>query len=112
MEVASYFRKFIPEFASCIMKLTKEMKNLFGDKNKQLQKVTGAYLSKQPFLLVFDPDLETELHTDASSIGYGEILLERQENQLKVVAYFLNDQPMLKVSIILTILRLCQNFML
>jgi hypothetical protein len=41
-----------------------------------------AYLSKKPLLTIFDPTLEAELHTDASSIGFGAILFQRHDRQL------------------------------
>lgn len=37
---------------------------------------------------MFDPKLITELHTDASSIGYGAILIQKVNNQNRVVAYY------------------------
>jgi hypothetical protein len=47
-----------------------------------------AYLSKKPLLTIFDPTLETELHTDTNSIGFGPILFQRHDKQLKVVSYY------------------------
>lgn len=92
MGLANYFRKFIPEMASrtaCITKLTKnnEVFN-WGDDQVEAKAYVCAFLSKRPLLAVFDPELETELHTDASSIGYGGILFQKHNNQLRVIAYF------------------------
>jgi transposase InsO family protein len=92
MGLASYFRKFIPEFASraaCITKLTRNNeKCIWGEEQEAARSYICAYLSKRPLLVIFDPELETELHTDASSVGFGAILFQRHEKQLKVVAYF------------------------
>lgn len=46
------------------------------------------YLTSAPVLTIFDPNKPVELHTDASSIGYGAILFQKDDNQLKVVGYF------------------------
>ncbi|KAJ0179622.1 hypothetical protein K1T71_005334 [Dendrolimus kikuchii] len=45
-------------------------------------------LTNKPVLMIFDPDCPIELHTDASAIGYGAILLQTKENRQFVVAYF------------------------
>jgi hypothetical protein len=47
-----------------------------------------AVLSTSPVLTLFDPKLHTELHTDASHIGYGAVLLQKHNDQLNPVAYF------------------------
>jgi hypothetical protein len=92
MGLASYFRKFIPEFASraaCIRKLTRNNeKFIWGEEQEAVKSYICAYLSKRPLLVIFDPKLEPELHTDASSVEFGAILFQRNEKQLKVVAYF------------------------
>lgn len=41
-----------------------------------------------PRLILFDPSLPTELHTDASTIGYGGILIQKQEGNTRVIGYF------------------------
>ncbi|XP_046141945.1 uncharacterized protein LOC123987838 [Osmia bicornis bicornis] len=49
-----------------------------------------ACLSRGPVLNIYNPKYETELHTDASSKGYGAILLQKSldDNQLHPVYYF------------------------
>lgn len=92
MGLASYFRKFIPEFASrtaCITKLTKNnQKWEWGQEQDNARDYVLKHLISRPLLSIFDPSLPTELHTDASSIGYGAILMQRVDNQRRVVAYF------------------------
>lgn len=92
MGLASYFRRFIPEFStrtSCITKLVKnDQKWDWGSEQEQARHYILNCLTKEPLLSIFDPNLETELHTDASSIGYGAILLQRHNGLNKVVAYF------------------------
>lgn len=41
-----------------------------------------------PLLSIYDPDLPTELYTDASSLGYGAILIQKNQNKNKVIAYY------------------------
>lgn len=93
MGLANYFRKFVPEMAArtaCITKLTKNNEQfVWGNDQKIAKAYVCTFLSKRPFLTIFDPVLETELHTDASSIGFGAILFQRQvDNELRVIAYF------------------------
>lgn len=92
MGLASYFRKFVPDFASrtaCISKLTKNnQKWEWGPEQAAARKYVIDHLISQPLLTIFDPKLTTELHTDASSIGYGAILLQKVDNINKVVAYY------------------------
>lgn len=46
-------------------------------------------LASQPILAIYLPKLETELHCDASSSGFGAILMQRQKYDiLKPVFYF------------------------
>ncbi|XP_076237485.1 uncharacterized protein LOC143181127 [Calliopsis andreniformis] len=92
MGLASYFRKFIPEFAvrtACITKLTKN--NVpweWGEEQECARKYILDKLCSKPLLIIFDPNRETELHTDASSLGYGAILFQRLDGDLRVVSYY------------------------
>ncbi|CAH2087370.1 unnamed protein product [Euphydryas editha] len=47
-----------------------------------------SVLTNEPVLSIFDPDRETELHTDASAIGYGGALIQKVESVPHVVAYY------------------------
>lgn len=51
------------------------------------QKIVAA-LKNEPVLMIHDPNAETEVHTDASAIGYGAVLLQRKEGKLHPVAYY------------------------
>lgn len=90
--LASYFRKFIPEFASrtaCITKLVKNnQKWEWGFTQDEARNYIIRCLVSRPLLNIYKPELATELYTDASSLGYGAILLQRHNNSKRVVAYF------------------------
>ena len=90
--LASYFRRFIPEFASrtaCITKLVKNSQKWeWGRDQDEARNYVIKHLVSKPLLTIFDPNLTTELHTDASSVGYGAILMQKINDQNRVVAYF------------------------
>lgn len=92
MGLASYFRKFIPEFATqtaCITKLIKNNQQWeWGSDQEAARNYVIKHLVSKPLLTIFNPTLPTELHTDASAIGYGAILIQKVDNSSKVVAYF------------------------
>ncbi|CAG4935168.1 unnamed protein product [Parnassius apollo] len=91
--LANYFRRYIPNFAqksTCITALTKKGvefnwgKEQQTARNEQIECLTGEHV-----LAVYDPSLPIEVHTDASSVRYGAILLQMHEGgHRRVVAYF------------------------
>lgn len=90
--LASYFRKFIPQFALKAKPLTKLTKaNNVWEWNSEQQaafKLLKQELSSEPLLALYDPGYETQLHTDASKIGLSGVLLQKQpDNSWKPVAY-------------------------
>lgn len=92
MGLASYFCKFIPNFAArtaCITKLTKlNQKWEWGPEQDEARSYVIEHLSTKPLLTIFNPNLPTELYTDASALGYGAILIQRVDNNKRVVAYY------------------------
>lgn len=92
--LASYFRKFVKGFGEIARPLTSLLKkqNLWKWTDTENQAFTNlkARLVERPVLALYDPKLDTELHTDASALGIGGILLQWQSNprELKPVAYF------------------------
>lgn len=89
----NYFRRFIPNFVIKAKPLNnllrKNTEFLFDDKCKEAFNYFKSTLTSYPVLRLYQPDRETELHTDASSIALGAILLQRQdEGILAPVAYY------------------------
>ena len=79
--LASYFRRFVPKFSQIMRPLYALKGNLLGN---ALQKVISV-LADAPVLMIFDPNYLIELHTDASSEGYGAILMQKVEGKNRVV---------------------------
>lgn len=90
--LAGYFRKFVPNFSTIMAPLyaltKKDAKWNWTEKHTKAHATVIKYLTSTPVLTIFDPSKPIELHTDASSIGYGAILFQKFDNQLKVVGYF------------------------
>lgn len=91
--LASYFRKFVQDFAQVAFPLSKLLKKgvawEWSEKQEAAFENLKARLVDRPILAIYDPSAETELHTDASRIGVGGILLQRsKENTLRPVAYY------------------------
>jgi hypothetical protein len=82
--LASYFRKYVKDFARKAKPLTILTKASTPWTWSQTEQ--GAFdllkkeLGEEPVLALFDPKLETQLHTDASKDGFGAILLQKQLN--------------------------------
>lgn len=76
-----YFRKFIPRYSTIARPLTNRLranvKFPFGMVENDAFTRHKIMLSEKPVLNLYRVGAETELHTDASSLGYGAILLQR-----------------------------------
>lgn len=88
-----YFRKFVPGFSTISLPLRKlTMKNVSFEWNEDCMRAFNELkrrLTEAPILCVYNPKLETELHTDASSRGFGAVLLQKQvDAKFHPVAYF------------------------
>lgn len=91
--LASYFRKFVRGFAEIARPLTsltkKDVAWMWGSEQEYSFNLLKSTLTERPVLAIYDPHAKTEIHTDASSLGLGGILLQYQNNgELKPVAYF------------------------
>lgn len=91
--LTGFFRKFIPKYASVAKPLSellqKDVKFKFGDSQLCAFNELKRLLCSEPVLRLYNPKAETELHTDASALGYGGCLLQRQsdDGQLHPVHY-------------------------
>lgn len=86
--LTGYFRKFIEKY-SIITKplsdlLRKEKDFQFEEAEKEAFNKLKQILSEEPVLQIFDPELETEVHTDACQDGLGAILLQRSKTDNKL----------------------------
>ncbi|CAG9136407.1 unnamed protein product [Plutella xylostella] len=91
--LAGYFRRYISGYATKtapIARLTRKGESFnWGSEQDSARDYIISCLTTEPVLAIFDPNLSTELHTDASTIGYGGVLLQEHEGKLKrVVGYF------------------------
>jgi hypothetical protein len=90
----SYFRKFIVDFnktAGCLYDLLRSKLDFtFNEKHLNAFNELRLKLLAKPVLSIFSPDLETQLHTDASSAGFGSIIMQRQpdDNKFHPVFYY------------------------
>lgn len=91
----SYFRRFVPSFSRIALPLlnlvrSKPDKPFIFDNNceKAFIELKNA-LASSPVLAIYNPNRYTELHTDASSHGFGAVLLQRQDDgKMHPVAYY------------------------
>lgn len=91
--LASYFRKFIKNFAQIALPLTlllkKDISWEWSQEQESSFQVLKAKLVERPILAIYDREAVTELHTDASKDGVGGILLQQSKegDSFRPVAY-------------------------
>lgn len=82
--LASYFRKYIQNFASIARPLTDLLKKdtsfEFNKEQRCAFNCLKERLTTKPVLQIFNPRLETEMHTDASCLAYAAILMQRSND--------------------------------
>lgn len=83
--LVSYFRKFIKSFsglAKPLYDLMKRNKNfeLGVEQFDAFDKLKLILAAEVPVLCLYSPTAETQLHYDASSLGYGSVLLQKQDD--------------------------------
>ena len=91
--LTGYFRHFIKDYASKARPLTlllqKDLTWSWGPDQENAFQALQKELCSRPVLAIYDPDLPTEVHTDASKVGLGGILMQKQtDGKLHPVAYF------------------------
>ncbi|GFX05507.1 transposon Tf2-9 polyprotein [Trichonephila clavipes] len=84
--LTSYFRKFIPNYARIARSLSDllrdNVKFKFGPTEIASFQELKNILSENPVLHVFQQGYPLELHTDASSLGFGAVLLQKSDDGL------------------------------
>lgn len=89
--LAGYFRRFIPDFSRVMAPLyeltKKDAKWEWNERHDEARNYILQRLSTAPTLTLFQENSPIELYTDASSIGYGAVLIQVIDNRQHPVAY-------------------------
>jgi hypothetical protein len=90
--LSGYFRKFVARYAIISeplrILLRKDRKFQWETPQQNAFEDLKSYLTSNPVITSYRLDAEHELHTDASSVGLAGVLLQREEDQLKPIAYY------------------------
>ena len=90
--MASFYRKFIPQFAKIAAPLTslqsKKVQFTWNAECQQAFEELKNKLVQTPVLVKVDLNKPLELHTDASNFHVGAVLMQREEDGLHPVGYF------------------------
>lgn len=91
--LVSYFRKFIEGFSVLARPLYALLKKdtifKFEETERRAVEALKNRLIEAEILAIYNPSAVTELHCDASSHGFGAVLLQRQSNKyMHPVFYF------------------------
>ncbi|KMQ89733.1 hypothetical protein RF55_10607 [Lasius niger] len=82
--LTNYFRKFIKDYATKARPLhnllRKSVPFVFEEKCQKAFNILKNELVTSPVLSVYDPFLDTEIHTDASAVAVAGILLQKQKS--------------------------------
>nr|XP_011313386.1 PREDICTED: uncharacterized protein LOC105272851 [Fopius arisanus] len=89
--MASWYRRFIPEFATVAQPLTRLTKVkqpwVWETEQQEAFEALKKHLTSAPTLACPDFSLHFTLQTDASSVGLGAVLTQVHEEQERVIAY-------------------------
>lgn len=92
MGLCSYFRKFIQDFLVIATPLYALVKKgivfKFGEEQMEAFELLKKKLKEAPILATYSPQDETELHCDASSQGFGAVLLQKKKRIIDFTYYF------------------------
>ncbi|XP_064211389.1 uncharacterized protein LOC135265578 [Tribolium castaneum] len=91
--LCGYFRKYVKDYATIANSLTSLLKKgsafVWEEAQERAFQTLKDILTSRPVLAIYDAEAETELHTDASKVGIGGILLQRQgDGSLRPVMFF------------------------
>ena len=89
--LCAYYRRFVANFARIAEPLTRLTKDstpfCWEEAQEEAFRELQKRLQSPPVLAHFDDNAETEMHTDASDIGLGAVLVQKQSGCEKVIAY-------------------------
>lgn len=94
---ASYFRKFIPNYALIAKPLSDlrryDTKFIFGIDQRAAFEILKKKICEKSVLMLFNKNAETEVHTDASKHGIAGILMQKSDEdyQFHPVYYIIYD---------------------
>lgn len=91
--LTSYFRRFIKNYALIAKPLydllKKDSEFKFNEDELHAFETLKSLLIREPILAIFNPHAETQLHCDASSHGFGSILMQKQnDGKFHPIFYF------------------------
>lgn len=89
--LCAYYRRFIADFAKIAEPLTRltrdDVPYVWSSEQQEAFTELRQRLHNPPVLAHFDEDAATEIHTDASNVGLGAVLVQHQQGEEKVIAY-------------------------
>ncbi|CAH2265776.1 jg7961 [Pararge aegeria aegeria] len=90
--LAGYFRRFIPNFSSQMIPLYNLTKSNskweWTAEHERTRSNIINYLTSAPLLTIFQEGHPIELHTDASAMGLGAVLIQLRDGVRHVIGYF------------------------
>lgn len=91
--MCSYFRKFVQDFSLIAKPLQdlvkKECTFEIGEEQINSFNTLKQKMIERPVLAIFSPQDETELHCDASAVGFGSVLLQKKKDgKFHPISYF------------------------
>lgn len=91
LALAAYYRRFVENFSDIAEPLTRLTKDDVPFAWQEEQEVAfndlRDRLQTAPILAHFDENADMEIHTDASNVGFGAILVQWQDGAERVLAY-------------------------
>ncbi|CAK1600455.1 unnamed protein product [Parnassius mnemosyne] len=90
--LSSYFRRFVRNFSVIARPLTnltkKDVRWRFGEEERDAFNKLKEKLVSRPLLALYDPTAPVKVHTDASKMGIGAILMQRHNDVVHPVSYY------------------------